>query len=129
MRTKLLKFPIGEHPYVNMSKCAVFAKNPVGSLRSVKKKQLLCFFLTNRNLLSHDSLSSRIFGNPHDCDLDEIVKEMAFYNEDNFFTLRMCGPGATEPDKLCIHSNLGSISLQVLNFTIPAVSKKIIRVI
>ncbi|XP_066153847.1 sodium channel protein Nach [Euwallacea fornicatus] len=55
-------------------------------------------------------LSDRLFGVPHDYNLDEMVKEMTFYTSHNFFTLRACGPNRSEHSDFCARDYSSHIS-------------------
>lgn len=45
--------------------------------------------------------------------MDEITKEVVFYNADLFYTLEICGPANTQVDPNCLKMNLSDFSLQV----------------
>lgn len=46
----------------------------------------------------------RVYGDPHDYNLDEIVKEMVFFRGLSFYTLQMCGT-AVPPNPDCTKKN------------------------
>lgn len=43
----------------------------------------------------------RTYGNPHDFNFNEIVKELVYFKGLSFYTLQMCGPNATQKHDDC----------------------------
>ncbi|CAH1114983.1 unnamed protein product [Psylliodes chrysocephalus] len=53
------------------------------------------------------TVTDRVFGDPHDYNLDEIVKELVFYKGLSLYTLQICGPNlGDQRDKNCFIKNL-----------------------
>ncbi|KAH1011631.1 hypothetical protein HUJ04_000959 [Dendroctonus ponderosae] len=59
------------------------------------------------------TVSDKIYGDPHDYTLDEMVKELAFYDENYFFTMEICGPHKRNPHPMCYLTNISDIANQV----------------
>ncbi|XP_072379246.1 sodium channel protein Nach [Diabrotica undecimpunctata] len=51
-------------------------------------------------------ITDKVFGDPHDYNLDEIVKELVFYKGLSLYTLQICGPDVPNRDKNCFVKNL-----------------------
>ncbi|EFA08448.1 sodium channel protein Nach [Tribolium castaneum] len=55
-------------------------------------------------------ITDRIYGDPHDYNLDEIVKELVYFRGLSFYTLQICGPEAQVPSEDCAKGDLGHFS-------------------
>lgn len=63
-------------------------------------------FYINFLLLVQSNNFYRIFGVPHDYNLDEVVKELVFFKGQSYYTLLVCGPDNPEPNQSCFAKNL-----------------------
>ncbi|KAJ8970656.1 hypothetical protein NQ317_016869 [Molorchus minor] len=57
--------------------------------------------------------TDRTFGDPHDYNLDEIIKEQTFFRGVSFYTMQLCGPGAQTANQFCFIKNFSAISEKV----------------
>lgn len=57
--------------------------------------------------------TDKTYGDPHDYNLDEIVKELVYYRGLSFYTLQICGPEATTPNENCFKKNFSDFSREV----------------
>ncbi|KAJ8954260.1 hypothetical protein NQ318_005856 [Aromia moschata] len=57
--------------------------------------------------------TDRTFGDPHDYNLDEMVKEQVFFRGMSFYTLQLCGPTAQVVSNECFLKNFSDFSEQV----------------
>lgn len=49
-------------------------------------------------------VTDKLYGDPHDYNLDEIIKELVFFRGLSFYTLQICGPNSPPNDE-CITNN------------------------
>lgn len=54
-------------------------------------------------------VTDQLFGDPHDYNLDEIIKELVFFKGLSFYTLQICGPNSP-PNENCINNNFSIYS-------------------
>jgi amiloride-sensitive sodium channel len=65
------------------------------------------------NQKSIAEVTDRTYGDPHDYNLDEIVKELVYFRGLSFYTLQICGPEAQVPDEDCFKKNFSFFSREV----------------
>ncbi|RZC35102.1 degenerin del-1 [Asbolus verrucosus] len=58
-------------------------------------------------------VTDRTYGDPHDYNLDEIVKELVFFRGLSFYTLQICGPEAQFLNENCFRKNFSEFSTEV----------------
>ncbi|XP_057664500.1 pickpocket protein 28-like [Diorhabda carinulata] len=52
------------------------------------------------------NVTDKVFGDPHDYNLDEIVKELVYYKGLSIYTLQICGPDVQNRDENCFKKHL-----------------------
>ncbi|KAJ8964777.1 hypothetical protein NQ314_004643 [Rhamnusium bicolor] len=55
-------------------------------------------------------VTDRTFGDPHDYNLDEVVKEQVYFRGLSFYTLQICGPEAQSVNENCFVKNFSDYS-------------------
>ncbi|XP_049825098.1 sodium channel protein Nach [Aethina tumida] len=68
-------------------------------------------------------VTDRTYGDPHDYNLDEIVKELVFFRGLSFYTLQICGPEAPSVNPDCYKKNFSDFSAEVRS-TCPEIFRK-----
>lgn len=54
-------------------------------------------------------ITDKLYGDPHDYNLDEIIKELVYFRGLTFYMLQLCGSNAP-PNENCIYNNFSSFS-------------------
>lgn len=58
-------------------------------------------------------VTDRLYGDPHDYNLDEIVKELVYFRGLSYYTIQLCGAPNAEPNPHCLTSNFSFYSSMV----------------
>ncbi|KAJ3650977.1 hypothetical protein Zmor_017048 [Zophobas morio] len=58
-------------------------------------------------------ITDQTYGDPHDYNLDEIVKELVYFRGLSFYTLQICGPEAQMPSEHCFKRRFSDFSKDV----------------